>query len=112
MSSGIWVYDEKNFTNGWKKDMQNLLTLLLFVRGSPNTDPFSTSPIRKSDTLKKNRSNKIPIRQRGEKTAQVPTALFLLSVNQKRYIKYASNAWFQCSVKLLLDLLRRRSVTE
>lgn len=27
------------------------LTLLLLVRGSPNTDPFSTSPIRKSDTL-------------------------------------------------------------
>ena len=28
------------------------LTLLLRVRGSPNADPFSTSPIRKSDTLK------------------------------------------------------------
>lgn len=34
------------------------LTLLLLVRGSPNTDPFSTSPIRKSDTLKENRNTK------------------------------------------------------
>lgn len=37
------------------RTVEAFLTLLFLVRGSPNTDPFSTSPIRKSDTLRENK---------------------------------------------------------